>query len=114
VQQTIFDRILAKEIPANVVFEDDYVLAFRDINPQAPIHVLVIPKRRIARFADLQGQDAAYVGEYIQRVSKVASHLGLDGPGYRVVFNNGKNGGQEVEYIHAHILGNRPMSWPPG
>jgi histidine triad (HIT) family protein len=113
-ETTIFDRILSKEIPANIVYEDEIVLAFRDINPQAPVHVLVIPKRRISRFADLQNQDAQFVGQYIQRVSQVATKLGLDESGYRIVFNNGENGGQEVEYIHAHILGNRRLVWPPG
>jgi histidine triad (HIT) family protein len=114
VELTIFDRILAKEIPANIVYEDDIVCAFRDINPQAPVHVLVIPKRRIARFTDLQGEDAGFVGQYMQRVAQVATALGLDGSGYRIVFNNGRDGGQEVEYIHAHILGNRRLAWPPG
>ena len=108
-ETTIFDRILANEIPANIVYEDDIVLAFRDINPKAPIHVLVIPKRKIARFADLQTEDANFVGQYIHRISKVATALGLDQPGYRIVFNNGAHGGQEVEYIHAHILGGRQL-----
>lgn len=111
---TIFDKIIAKEIPAKIAYEDDYVLAFHDINPQAPVHVLVIPKKKVRGFAELGTKSAQDVGEYMQRVAKVASELGLDGDGYRVVFNNGKNGQQTVDYIHAHILGGRKLSWPPG
>jgi histidine triad (HIT) family protein len=110
---TIFEKILNKEIPAKVVFEDETVLAFEDINPQAPVHVLVIPKKKIVSFDELDGQDTEYVGKYFQAVSKVAQQLELK-QGYRVVFNNGEHGQQTVEYIHAHILGQRQMQWPPG
>lgn len=110
----IFDKILAKEIPANVVYEDEHVLAFHDINPQAPIHVLVIPKKKIVSFVDVAGQDAHTMGHYFQAISKTASKLGLDEDGYRVCFNTGSHGQQTVPYIHAHILGGRQMRWPPG
>jgi histidine triad (HIT) family protein len=111
---TIFDKILRKEIPADVVHEDEWVLAFRDVNPQAPVHVLVIPKRRVERFAHLGQHGAAEVGEFFQRVAAVATKLKLDEPGYRVVVNNGRDGNQTVEYLHAHIIGGRRLTWPPG
>lgn len=114
VDNTIFDRILRKEIPSQAVYEDDDVYAFRDVNPQAPIHVLVIPKKRIERFAQLGSLAAADVGVFFIAVAKVASQLKLDGPGYRVVINNGRDGQQSVEYLHAHILGGRGLTWPPG
>lgn len=112
--RTIFEKIIDREIPSQIVYEDDDVLAFRDVNPQAPIHVLVIPKVKVERFSQLQNQDPAGVGLWLGKVAKVASLLGLDEDGYRVVINNGDFGGQTVEYLHAHILGGRPLSWPPG
>ncbi len=111
---TIFDKILAGDIPADKVYEDDDVLAFRDINPQAPVHVLVIPKIRTARFSELAEKPLEETGKFFRAVSKTASLLGLDGPGYRIVLNNGDDGGQDVEYLHAHILGGRRLTWPPG
>ena len=113
-EATIFDKILAGEIPADTVYDDDDVLAFRDINPQAPVHVLVIPKRRAERFAELKHSDTGFAGRLFQGVSRVATELGLDDDGYRVVVNNGRNGQQTVEYLHVHILGGRGMTWPPG
>ena len=109
-ENTIFDKILKKEIPAAVVFEDDWVLAFKDVTPQAPIHVLVIPKRRLERFADVKQAPATDVGEFFRRVALVAEQLGLEKNGYRIVVNNGKDGGQTVDYLHAHILGGRRMT----
>lgn len=111
---TIFDKVLAGEIPVDSVYEDDDVLAFRDINPKAPIHVLVIPKNRVNRFSELADGNAEVIGRFFRATSKVAASLGLDENGYRVVFNNGSDGGQEVEYLHAHILGGRKLTWPPG
>ncbi len=111
---TIFDRILAGDIPADTVYEDEDVLAFRDINPQAPIHVLVVPKHRVERFADLADRSDAWIGRFFSTVSRIAGLLGLNENGYRVVINNGKDGQQSVEYLHAHILGGRGLSWPPG
>jgi histidine triad (HIT) family protein len=113
-EQTLFDKILNKEIPSDSVYEDDDVYAFKDIDPKAPVHVLVIPKKKIARFAELNGKPAEEVGTFFQKVSAVATELGLDDDGYRIVINNGKHGQQTVEYIHAHILGGRQLQWPPG
>jgi len=113
-EETIFDKIIKKEIPADVVYEDDSILAFRDINPQAPVHVLVIPKKKVASFNDLKDRSFEEAGLFLQGVSKVAVQLGLAEDGYRVVMNCGSNGQQTVEYLHAHILGERQMSWPPG
>lgn len=111
---TVFDKILRGELPVDSVYEDDDVLAFKDINPQAPIHVLVIPKKRVSCFSELAGGDAEDIGRLIKATSAIAASLGLDEDGYRVVFNIGSDGGQEVEYLHAHILGGRKFSWPPG
>jgi histidine triad (HIT) family protein len=111
---TIFDRIVAGEAPADVVFENEDVLAFRDINPQAPIHVLVIPKRRIERLEELPDGDPAASGRFVLGVIEVVRRLGLPEDGYRVVINSGKNGQQSVDYLHAHVLGGRQMTWPPG
>jgi len=114
VENTIFDKILAGEIPCDKVYEDSFVLAFKDINPKAPVHVLVIPKHRIERYSEVQDQDVEVIGQFHKSVSKVASELNLDKNGYRVVFNCGQDGGQEVEYLHAHILGGRALHWPAG
>jgi len=111
---TIFDKILAKEIPASLVYEDEWVLAFNDINPQAPVHVLVIPKKRVVRFDHLADLEALDVGEFFKRVALVARHLKLADNGYRVVVNNGRHGQQTVEYLHAHIIGGKQLHWPPG
>lgn len=111
---TIFDKIVSKEMSADIVFEDDHVLAFRDINPQAPTHVLVIPKKKIRSIAQLGQLSAEDAGLYMQKVALVAKKLGLEDGGYRVVFNHGKNGQQTVDYVHAHILGGKALTWPPG
>lgn len=111
---TLFDKILRKEIPAEVVYEDDHVLAFKDINPQAPVHVLVVPKARFRNVTELKDGDAETVGRFMMGVSHVAEKLGLSERGFRVVFNTGSDALQTVEYIHAHILGGRSMEWPPG
>jgi histidine triad (HIT) family protein len=111
---TIFDRILRREIPCNPVYEDDDVLAFHDINPQAPVHVLVIPKARAVAFHDLEQQETAVVGALFQKAAKVAKDLGLGEKGYRIVVNSGRHGQQSVDYLHVHILGGRQLHWPPG
>ena len=111
---TIFDKILTGEIPADKVYEDEEVCAFRDIAPQAPVHVLVIPKTKCQSFAHLHELDSAAVGRYMQKVAEVAESLGLKESGYRIIFNHGKDGQQTVDYIHAHILGGRGLKWPPG
>ena len=113
-ENTIFDKILAGDIPAKVVYEDEHVLAFHDVNPQAPVHVLVIPKQKVVRFQDLPEQDLTMVGRLFQTAAIVARQLGLEDKGYRVVVNNGEQGQQTVAYIHLHILGQRQMKWPPG
>ncbi|MDA9951319.1 histidine triad nucleotide-binding protein [Oligoflexaceae bacterium] len=112
--ETLFDKIIKKEIPADIVFEDDDVLAFRDINPQAPVHVLVIPKWNCDRFQNLSKHEDAKIGVLFKKASAVANKLGLDKDGYRVVINNGRDGQQSVEYIHLHLLGGRSLTWPPG
>ena len=112
-QETLFSKIIRKEIPADIVYEDDLALAFRDINPQAPVHILVIPKHPIAKLADAESQDHALMGHLLLTVKRVAEQLGLSN-GYRVVINSGSDGGQTVDHLHLHILGGRQMKWPPG
>ena len=111
---TLFDKILRKEIPADVVYEDELVLAFRDIQPQAPVHVLVIPKKKVARFSELADNPVEDTGTFFCKVAKVAAQLNLNSEGYRIVLNCGHHGQQTVNYLHAHILGGRQLSWPPG
>ncbi len=113
-EETIFDKILAGTIPSAKVYEDEDVLAFRDVNPQAPTHVLVIPKKRAVNFTELKDRDEEEVGRFFQKAARVADKLGLDEEGYRVVINSGRHGQQTVAYLHAHILGGRQMNWPPG
>ena len=108
----IFERIIAKEVPADIVFEDEDILAFRDIAPQAPVHILVIPKRKVRDFAGLDELDDAFVGRMFKKAAKLAAELGLKN--YRVVSNCGAVAGQQVFYLHLHILSGRPFSWPPG
>jgi histidine triad (HIT) family protein len=110
---TIFSKIIAREIPAEILFEDEVCLAFRDIKPQAPIHFLVIPKKEIVSLAGLSAEDEQIVGRCIMVASLVAAEQGLSG-GYRLVANTGQDGGQEVPHLHFHVLGGRQMSWPPG
>lgn len=112
--ETVFERILRSAAPADVVYEDEHVLAFRDIHPQTPVHVLVIPKKKARSLSDLAGWSATEAGELLRGVAVVAEKLGLDDQGYRVVFNSGRHGQQSVDYLHAHILGGRQMRWPPG
>lgn len=111
---TIFDKIINKDIPAEVVYEDEYILAFKDINPQAPIHVLVIPKNKVSKFSDIVNSDPMDIGNLFIGAAKVASILGLNKDGYRVVINCGKYGQQTVNYLHLHIMGGRQFMWPPG
>ncbi|NOX37718.1 MAG: histidine triad nucleotide-binding protein [Calditrichaeota bacterium] len=111
----IFCQIAEHKLPANIVYEDDDVVAFHDINPQAPVHVLVIPrKKHIAKIADMTAEDQALVGKVIYIGKQVAEQLGIAEDGFRLVFNNGRHGGQHVYHIHLHVLGGRPMTWPPG
>lgn len=110
---TIFGKIIRREIPADIVYEDDLCLAFRDVNPQAPTHVLVIPKKEIARLADAQPEDQALIGHLLLAANRIARELGVE-DAYRVVVNNGAGAGQSVFHLHLHILAGRPMHWPPG
>jgi len=111
--KTIFKRIIDKEIPAKIIHEDDLCLAFHDVNPQAPTHVLVIPKKEITSLAQIAAEDQALLGHLLLTVQKLAGDLGLAN-GYRVVVNCGPDGGQSVDHLHLHLLGGRPLKWPPG
>ncbi len=111
--KTIFKRIIDREIPAKIVYEDDRCLAFEDLNPQAPVHILVIPKKEIPSLADLGEGDAALAGHLMVIVQKLAVQRNL-GEGYRVVVNCGLGAGQTVPHLHYHLLGGRTLSWPPG
>lgn len=110
---TIFGKIIRREIPANIVYEDDLCLAFKDVAPQAPTHILVIPKKPIPCIDEAESEDQSLLGHLLLTVKKVAAQANLTG-GYRVVINNGDDGGQTVAHLHLHILGDRPMKWPPG
>ena len=112
--ETVFSKIVRKEIPANIVYEDDLSLAFHDLNGQAPTHVLVIPKRQIESLEHATSEDAALLGHLQLVIQQVARKLGINESGYRVVMNCGRDGGQTVGHIHYHVLGGRPMAWPPG
>lgn len=111
--ETIFSKIIRREIPADIVYEDDLALAFKDIHPQAPTHILVIPKKPIATLADAESQHHALLGHLLLTAKRVAEEAGLKN-GYRVVINTGDDGGQTVYHLHLHILGGRQLDWPPG
>lgn len=110
---TIFAKIISREIPAEIVFEDDLCLAFNDVNPQAPTHILIIPKKPIARLAEAHDEDQALLGHLLLKARDIANGLGF-GDAYRVVINNGERAGQTVFHLHIHLLAGRPFSWPPG
>jgi len=111
---SLFAKIIAREIPADIVHETDEVLAFRDVNPKAPTHILVVPKKPIARINDASPEDARLIGTVLLTAAEIARKLGLDRSGYRLVINNGKDGGESVPHLHVHLLGGRPLQWPPG
>lgn len=111
---TIFQKIIDRQIPADIVYEDERALAFRDIHPQAPVHVLVIPKKPITRLSASTPDDDALLGHLLAVARKVAVQEGIAASGYRVVTNDGAHGGQSVDHLHLHVLGGRPLSWPPG
>ena len=113
-QETVFDKIINRDIPADILYEDDDVLAFRDINPQTPTHFLVIPKRRIAMLAESTSDDESILGKLLATARDVAVKTGIADSGYRVVINNGEDGGMEVAHLHLHVLGGRRLLWPPG
>ncbi|HEY5346107.1 MAG TPA: histidine triad nucleotide-binding protein [Verrucomicrobiae bacterium] len=111
--KTLFEKIVAREIPAQIVFEDELVLAFRDINPAAPTHVLIVPKQPIPRIGETTADDQQLLGHLLLKAAEVAKQLDLQN-GYRLVINNGTDGGETVPHLHVHILGGRHMDWPPG
>ena len=110
---TLFERILAGEIPAEIAYQDDLAFVIHDINPQAPVHVLVIPKKPVARLNEAVEEDRALLGHLLLVAGRMAVQLGLSG-GYRVIINNGPDGGESVPHMHVHVLGGRQMAWPPG
>jgi histidine triad (HIT) family protein len=112
--KTLFEKIIARELPASIVYEDDHVVAFRDIRPQAPVHILIIPRKPIPRVAQAKPEDQAVLGHLLLKAAEVADKLGLTQSGFRLVFNNGPDAGEAVPHLHCHILGGRSLGWPPG
>lgn len=111
---TIFERIIAREIPADIVYEDDHAVAFRDIRPQAPVHLLVVPRKPLADLEAAGAEDAMLLGQVLEAARGAAARLGLTASGYRLVINNGREAGQEVPHLHVHLLAGRRLGWPPG
>jgi histidine triad (HIT) family protein len=112
--KTIFERIIAREIPADIIYEDEHITAFMDIKPVAPTHVLIVPRKPIARLEDATAADHAVLGHLLIKAPAIAAQLGLAESGYRLVINNGSNAGQEVPHLHIHLIGGRKLAWPPG
>jgi histidine triad (HIT) family protein len=112
--QTLFEKIICRDIKADIVYEDDLVLAFRDVRPQAPVHVLIVPKKPIPRLAEAKPEDHKVLGHLLLKGAEVAAKVGLGGTGYRLVINNGRDAGESVPHLHCHILGGRHLGWPPG
>lgn len=110
----IFARIIRKEVPASIVYEDDRALAFRDINPKAPVHILVVPKKDIARISEAGAEDEPLLGHLLRVAAQIARQEGIDDTGYRLVINKGRDAGESVPHLHVHLLGGRAMQWPPG
>ena len=111
---TLFEKITARQIPAAIVYEDDLVIAFRDVKPQAPTHVLIVPKKPIPRMAEATDEDKQVIGHLMLKAAEVARQLGVESSGYRMVINNGPHAGESVPHLHCHILGGRDLAWPPG
>jgi len=111
---TIFQKIIRREIPAKIIFEDDDAIAFHDINPQAPVHVLIVPKKSIPRLDDATEADRVLLGKLLQVAAELAAKLGIAKSGYRVVINSGPDAGESVPHLHVHLLGKRALAWPPG
>ena len=110
---TIFEKIIARQIPAEIIWEDDDVVAFQDVNPQAPVHVLIVPKKVVPRLADATESDRGLLGKLLLVARDLATKLDLSS-GYRVVINNGPDAGESVPHLHVHLLGKRALAWPPG
>lgn len=111
---TLFQKLINRELPADIVYEDDEVFAFRDIAPQAPTHILIIPKKKITRIDEAQVSDAPLLGKLLLTAAKIALELDLKANGYRLVINNGKDAGEAVPHLHIHLLAGRKLAWPPG
>lgn len=111
---TLFQKIIAREIPARIAHEDEHCIAIHDINPQAPVHVLIIPKQPIARIDAAKPADQSILGHLLLTAAALARQLGIAESGYRLVINNGRDGGETVPHLHVHLLGKRPLAWPPG
>ena len=111
---TLFERIINREVPAQIIHEDDRCMAIRDINPQAPVHVLVIPKKLIPRLGEVAAGDAGVLGHLLLVAAAIAKREGIEESGYRVVLNHGRHAGESVPHLHVHLLGGRQMKWPPG
>ncbi len=111
---TIFKKIIDKEIPADIVYEDERCLAFRDIDPKAPVHILIIPKKEIPSMAEVSESDKELLGHLLLTASQIAKDLGISESGYRLAINTNNEGGQEVYHLHIHLMGGRQMTWPPG
>jgi histidine triad (HIT) family protein len=112
--KTIFQKIIDREIPAKFAYEDELCVAIHDVNPQAPVHVLVIPRQPLPRLAAAKPADQALLGHLLLTAARLAVQLGIDQSGYRIVINNGRDGGESVPHLHVHLLGQRPLAWPPG
>jgi histidine triad (HIT) family protein len=113
-EKTLFEKIRDREIPANIVFEDDHCLAFRDISPQAPVHILIVPRQPIPRVGLAQDADASLLGQLLLAARKIARSEGIAETGFRLVINNGPDAGEAVPHLHVHLLGGRQLDWPPG
>lgn len=111
---TLFEKIIRREIPAKIAFEDEDLIAIHDVNPQAPVHVLIIPKKVIARVGDAEAVDAERLGKLLVASQRIARDLGVYDTGYRLVINHGHDAGETVPHLHVHLLGGRPLEWPPG
>lgn len=112
--KTLFQKIIDREIPAKFVHEDDLCIAIHDVNPQAPVHVLIIPKKLVPRVGEATPADQALLGHLLLTAAAMAKQLGLAASGYRLVINHGRDGGESVPHLHVHLLGQRPLAWPPG
>ena len=113
-EKTLFQKICDREIPATIVHEDERCVAFRDIAPQAPVHILVVPRKAVTRIGLAEADDEALLGHLLLVAAEVARSVGIDATGYRLVINNGRDGGEAVPHLHVHLLGGRKLEWPPG
>lgn len=111
---TLFEKIIRREIPAKIAYEDDDLIAIHDVNPQAPVHVLIIPKKVVPRIGEANEQDVTLLGKLLFKSTEIARSLGIYDSGYRLVVNHGRDGGETIPHLHVHLLGGRPLGWPPG